>query len=113
MPRICTSNPPPLYHYLLVRRDLPFGDICAQIGHAAGESARLAPELPPNTHIVILQVPDEAVLREYEERIAMAGLRYSAIREPDLNNSLTAVGIEPQARNPVRKILSNLPLLKE
>lgn len=28
----------PLTHYVIVRRDLPFGQICAQITHAAGES---------------------------------------------------------------------------
>lgn len=29
----------PLYHYILVRSDIPFGDIAAQVTHAAGESA--------------------------------------------------------------------------
>lgn len=112
---ICTSpKPEPLYQYILVRKDLLLEDICPQVGHAAGESARLAPDLPPNTHIVILAVPDEATLTSYEIKLVEAGLRYSPIREPDApyNGALTAIGIEPQARSKPRKILSNLPLLK-
>lgn len=108
------SKPEVLYQYILIRTDLEVEDICPQVGHAAGESARLAPDLPKNTHIVILAVPDEATLMSYEIKIVEAGLRYSPIREPDepYNGALTAIGIEPQARSKPRKILSNLPLLK-
>ena len=69
--------------------------------------------MPKNTHIVILQVPDEATLFAYLEKLTCAGLALCAIFEPDMNNSLTAIGVEPQARSKPRKILSNLPLLKE
>jgi hypothetical protein len=33
----------PLTHYIIVRRDLPFGQILAQVAHAAGESFALFP----------------------------------------------------------------------
>ena len=104
-----------MYHYILIRKDLDLEDITPQVGHAAAESARLAPSMPKNTHIVILQVPDEATLFAYLEKLTCAGLALCAIFEPDppYSGQLTAIGIEPQARSKPRKILSNLPLLKE
>ncbi len=72
--------------------------------------------MPPNTHIVILQTPDEATMAAYETKLMMSGLRFRAIREPDApyNGQLMAIGIEPQVRSKlIRKILGGLPLLKE
>jgi hypothetical protein len=34
-----------LHHYVVVRRDLPFGVICAQLAHAAGESFYLLSDI--------------------------------------------------------------------
>jgi hypothetical protein len=36
----------PLTHYVIVRRDLPFGVLCAQLTHAAGESFYLLHQHP-------------------------------------------------------------------
>ncbi len=103
-----------LYHYVLVRGDLTPGQVAAQLVHAAGESARLAAVLPPNTHAVVLQVPDEVTLLEFELTLLKGGYSISSIREPDapFNGQITAIGIEPQVRNKLRKILGNLPLLR-
>jgi hypothetical protein len=35
-----------LTHYVIVRRDLPFGTLCAQLTHAAGESFYRLPQFP-------------------------------------------------------------------
>ena len=91
---------------------MPLGAICAQITHAAGESARLAPELPADTHAVVLGVPDETALLEVAARLSVAGIRYVLVREPDMGGAATAIGCCPGDRKPLRKPLSNLPLVK-
>lgn len=102
-----------LYHYCIVRRDLPIGVIAAQLVHAAGESAQLI-EVPPHTHAVVLSVPDEEHLLHYEKKLIRAGVQFSAIREPDApwNGQLMTIGIRPQPRKKIKKLLANLPLYK-
>lgn len=103
-----------MYHYLVLRQDLPLGNLCAQLTHASGESARLAPELPPDTHAVVLTVPGEADLLEIAARLSIAGIPHIVIREPDAPycGQATAIGVCPMERKPVRKVLGNLPLIK-
>jgi len=87
----------------------------AQTVHAAGESARLAPELPDNTHAVVLSVPDEVSLLEIEAELLQAGIPHKTIREPDspYGGAATCLGIMPMSRSkPLRKLLGGLPLLK-
>lgn len=99
-----------------MRGDLPsIGIVCAQITHAAGESARLAPELPANTRAIVLAVADEQHLLAVEARLAAAGARYSLIREPDrpFNGAATALGVVLGMYDVARKLLSSLPLLSE
>ena len=95
---------------------MPLGDIGAQITHAAGESAWLfgAP-LPKDTFAVILQTPNEEGLLKLEQKLAKHGIEFCAVREPDapFNNAITAIGIKPQLKSEVSKLLANLPLLKE
>lgn len=98
---------------MIIRKDLPFGVALAQVVHAAGESAQNT-EVPPNTHAVVLAVPDEQALLAVEERFVHAGIEITAIREPDAPyfNQITAIGIKPQPREKIRKLLSNLPLYR-
>ena len=93
---------------------MPLGAQLAQVTHAAGESARLAPDLPPDTHAVVLHARDEVELLKLEARRARAGIPARSIREPDApyNNQLMAIGISPMDRNRLRKLLSSLPLAR-
>lgn len=102
----------PLYHYVVVRRDLPLGVTVAQTIHAAGESS--PGNLPANTHAVALSAKDEAELLALEERLKAAGVKHFAIREPDApwNGALMAIGFPPQDRAALRGFLSSLPLLR-
>lgn len=86
----------------------------AQTTHAAGISARLADELPEHTHAIVKAARDEAHLLEIEARLHAAGVRFITFREPDppFNGAATAIGICPGPRQPVRKLLSDLPLLR-
>ncbi len=102
----------PFYHYIVVRRDLPPGVVAAQVVHAAGESAAGLPPLPENTHAVVLAVPDEDRLLWLAHRLTRAGIAHKLIREPDApyNGAATALGIPPQPRENLRRLLSSLPL---
>lgn len=102
------------YHYCIVRRDLPPGVLAAQLVHAAGESAQEV-KVPPNTCAVVLAVPDETALLAVEKRLQEALIDgVTSIREPDepYNGQITAIGIKPQPRGKIRKLLSNLPLYR-
>lgn len=102
-----------LYHYVIIRADLPLGVKIAQTIHAAGESS--PGNLPPTTHAVALETPDEATLLDLEARLVQAGITHVAIREPDApwNNQLMAIGITPQVRSKtLRKHLSRYALVR-
>ncbi len=95
-----------------MRSDLPLGFLAAQVVHAAGESS--PGNLPHATNAVVLAVPDESTLREYQARLERAGVPHVPIHEPDApwNGQLTAIGLVPVAdRAPLRPLLSSLPLL--
>lgn len=98
---------------MIIRKDLPFGVALAQTVHAAGESAQNT-TVPSDTHAVVLSVPDEHTLLSYEAKLLRNGLELSAIREPDepWNGQLMAIGIKPQPREKLKKLLSNLPLYR-
>lgn len=102
----------PLYHYAIVRSDLPLGHLAAQLVHAAGESS--FGNLPPNTHAVVLAARDEQHLLEIETLLLRDGVRHAAIREPDFPylNAITAIGIVPIRRRELPKWISKLPLLR-
>lgn len=97
---------------MVVRRDLLTPH--AQLGHAAAQSARLATEYPDDTHLIVLAARDEAELLAVGERLTAAGIRHVIFREPDApyHGAATALGITPGPRAPVRKLLSDLPLLR-
>jgi hypothetical protein len=86
--------------------------MAAQLIHAAGESS--PGNLSNETFAVCLAVPGEPELLALEARLIAAGIRHNSIREPDApwNGQLMSIGICPCERSSVRKLLSNLPLLK-
>lgn len=103
------GSSPLVYHYTIVRADLPLGLQLAQTVHAAGESATPLPR--PGTHAVALHARDEAHLREVAARLDARGIRHHRVLEDD--GQLMAIGIPPTTdRDPIRKALSSLPCAK-
>lgn len=96
----------------MIRRDLPLGVIVAQTIHAAGESS--PGDLPPDTHAVALQVPDEAALLAVHEILTGAAVSHRLIREPDAPylGAAMAIGLPPQSRENLRPLLGKLALLR-
>lgn len=113
-PLFC-SKTSELYHYVVVRRDLPLGDQLAQSCHAAGESADPKPE--PGCTMVVLHAADEQHLKIVAQRLDKSGLRYHCVTEcpddEDYPSQLMAIGLAPTTdRKAIKKVLSSLPLAK-
>ena len=59
-----------------------------------------------------MSVENEEQLLLYLEKIKYRGIKHTVFREPDIDNQLTAIAIEPGERS--RKLTRKLPLaLKE
>lgn len=101
-----------LYHYCIGRLDVPIGDLCAQLIHAAGESS--PGNLPSDTRAVALGAKSEFDLLKLEQKLKKKNIPHAAIREPDApwNGQLMAIGIAPCDRSLVRKEVANFPLIK-
>jgi hypothetical protein len=62
-----------------------------------------------SNYLAILAVKDENALKEFIERCKFRFLDHTVFREPDLNNSITAIAIEPCKET--QKLVHKLPLL--
>lgn len=103
----------PITQYIVVRADLPLGMIAAQVAHAAGHGSE---RHPPETHVVVLQVPNEKALLKISERLVRAEVAQTLIIETDLpyNGQAMAIGCElVRDRSAAQSCLSSLPLLRE
>lgn len=99
-----------VFHYVIVRVDLPRGIQAANIVHAAGESG----PVPPDAHAVCLTVTDEPALRAVADRLDAAGIRFVSIIESEGRHAgqLMALGCMPAGKEALRRVLSALPLLR-
>lgn len=100
--------------YVITRADLPVGLQAAQAVHAAFEFSvqhRFITSgwLRESNYLVVVTALDEAMLEMYATAALQAGLRVTLVHEPDCNDELTAIAIEPSPE--ARKLCSNLPLL--
>lgn len=94
--------------YVIVKKTLAAGLMAAQAIHAFRAFVGEYPVLERYWHeehnnIVVLH---EEELGELASRLEEAGFRLSRFHEPDLDNELTAICVEPGAW----KMLSSLPL---
>lgn len=104
-----------LYHYILVRKDLPFAVQMVNVAHAAGESVVEAP-IPSTTRAVILHVADEKELLKYVEIIKQKNFSHVLIKEPDepYNGAAMALGLTPSnRRNALRRVFYHLKLVND
>jgi peptidyl-tRNA hydrolase len=95
--------------YIVSRQDLPPGAQCAQSVHAAFAFAQEHPELTRDWHlnsnnIVILAARNEQDLALLIEKARHDGVEFSAFREPDFDDALTAVALAPRGKKLVQKI---------
>jgi hypothetical protein len=102
----------PPTHYVIIRADLPLGVLAAQLVHAAGES--VVSPVAANTHAAVLAARDEVHLASLETQLLERGLEHRAIREPDRDNELMAIGIPPLTdRTTIKPVTGKLRPLGE
>jgi hypothetical protein len=98
---------------VVTRRDLTPGQQAVQATHAAIDFVFFYPELAKKWHdsnyLIEVTVNDLQELTNLIELLELSELKYAAFTEPDLNDELTALCIEPS--NLTQKLISNLPLL--
>lgn len=99
--------------YGVVRRDMPPGYQSVQSSHALLQFAIEFPEKFQEWHqkseyLCVLSVSDEQELTKVIDTAKVMGIRCCVFREPDCNNSITAIAIEPGGKS--RELLQHLPL---
>jgi peptidyl-tRNA hydrolase len=99
--------------YLITRRDISPGYQAVQSAHAMRQFTHEHPEVDrewfdQSNHLALLSAPDEAVLLDLIEMAKLAKLKWSAFREPDIGDAITAIAIEPHPRT--AQICKGLPL---
>ena len=82
----------------------------AQVCHAAAGSGPAT----SGTYAVVLAASSESELLNTSFRLAEHGIHHITIHEPDAPylGAATAIGIPPQARQQLRRVLIHLPLYK-
>lgn len=98
---------------MVTRSDLPAGAQVAQSCHAAFHFSREHSEITEHwmkcsDYIACLAAKNEIDLVKLIKRAEEKGIKYSVFREPDLNNELTAVALEPGLAS--KKLCSNFGL---
>lgn len=81
--------------------------------HAAIDFQHQHPEVAKDwnqnsNYLVFLSAKDEHHLLRLLQKADYKGIRTTSFLEPDINNELTAIAIEPSAES--RKLVSSLPL---
>ena len=97
------GHPPDAKLYVVARTDLPPGAQATQAAHAALDFAVAFPEITRgwNHHtnvLILLGAPDEAALHELILQAEAIGLPHLEFREPDLDDTITAVCISPSGQ---------------
>jgi len=98
--------------YVIVRGDLPPGDQAVQSMHAALKYAKEHSDwtawYEASNYIALLSVPNERELMKLLMKARDRDLKFAAFCEPDLDDSMTAIALEPGFRS--RRLCNGLPL---
>ena len=99
---------------VVTRQDLIPGSQSCQATHAAIAFIFEHPEIAHewyniSKYLVQLSVNNQEELLELAEKLSWKGILFSEFREPDLDNELTAIALEPSEK--ARRVVSSLPLL--
>jgi peptidyl-tRNA hydrolase len=99
--------------YVVVRADLSRGLQIAQSVHAAFHFSAehpdlVGPWLRDSNFLVVCSVPTEGDLMDLISAAHAKGIERSAVREPDLDDEITAVAFAPG--DAARRLCSALPL---
>ena len=93
--------------YVVTRADLEPEHQAVQSAHAlaqffAEHPVRAQQWMKESNTLAMLAAPTEADLRTLQERARQSYYRVAAFHEPDRNDELTAIALEPEAKKLVR-----------
>lgn len=119
-----------LTHYIVIRRDLDFGEYSAQLGHAGEAYYLLArehamhggPWAPNETTVIVKGIRNEGRLRKLQGQLIAAGISHVAIVETEdppplglhtvtqrsLKNQMTCISIVPQGKDLVEPFVREI-----
>lgn len=98
---------------VITRRDLTPGAQAVQAAHAAinfqHQHSTIAQEWNKNSnYLIFLSVENEQALKKFIQKFQIYNINHTVFVEPDLDNQITAVCVEPSERT--KKLCSHLPL---
>lgn len=99
--------------FIITRQDISNGYQAVQSAHAicqfTFEHREIATEwYEQSNYLALLSVSNEQELIALINKASSHGLRFSVFREPDINNEITAIALEPSRIS--KKMCSNIPL---
>lgn len=99
--------------YVVVRGDLEPGYQGVQGQHSLAEFIFQYPDISKewfqkSNYLGFLSVPNECALLDLIEKAKISGIRFSVFREPDIDNQITAIALEPGIIS--KKLCSSLKL---
>lgn len=99
----------------ITRRDLPVGYQAVQASHSTIEFQYEHPKVAKDwiinsKYLIFLTVENEEELYRLKNKASEKEIKYTTFHEPDINNQLTAITLEPGIV--AKKLTNNLPLLK-
>ncbi len=102
--------------YVIGRQDLSIEMQGVQNAHAAINFIFEHPEISKNwntysNYLVFLSIQDEYHLNTLLEKANVRGIKTTSFYEPDRDNELTAIALEPSVIS--KKLVSSLPLMRK
>jgi peptidyl-tRNA hydrolase len=99
---------------VVTHRELSPGSQAVQSGHALIEFIYEHPELANNwyqisKYLVFLSVKTKQELTELANKLSYKEILFSKFNEPDLDDEMTAIALEPTKE--ARKVVSSIPLM--
>lgn len=95
------------------RRDTTAGYQSVMASHAAiqfvFEHPEIAKQWIKDPYLAQLSCADENDIKNLIEKLQKNNIKYSVFKEPDLDNQITAIAIEPSDQS--RRLLSSYPLM--
>lgn len=100
---------------VITRRDLALPTQAVQSGHAGIQFQHEHPELAKiwyhnSNYLIFLSVENEDELKKFINKANSNNIKLSIFREPDLNNEITAIALEPCDWS--RRHTSGFPLMR-
>lgn len=97
--------------YVVTRQDLAPGYQAVQSLHALRLFSEEHPSIDKewyqvSNYLGLLSVSDEQSINSLITKLQVKGIKYSVFREPDINNQVTAIAVEPCEE--ARKVLGSI-----